>query len=232
MLGNSQTKNNESGAYDDIFFDLTNPSVQLEALRHIKTNIMFGIPKKSDGAANIIAIASVSRIDGKSEVASSLATVFAQSGCRVLFLDCDLREHAGNGLLEPAGGAGISDYLCKDAKLSEIIVKTTQENLDYIACGKLVSNANELLLLPAFGGMLTELAKNYDYIFIDTSPLGSVSDGFVVATNADGVLIVVRQSKTSHMLISDAVKQLEFIKAKIFGFVVTDYKLSDYNKKR
>jgi capsular exopolysaccharide synthesis family protein len=147
------------------------------------------------GSRTIMVTSSVSG-EGKTFTSINLATIFALSGKRTLLMGLDLRKPKIFDDFNIENTLGVSNYLVKDATLNEIIKPSGIENLDLILSGPVPPNPSELILTARAGDMLEELRKTYDYIILDTPPLGLVSDAMEISKHADATLYVVRQGYT------------------------------------
>ena len=208
---------------EDYLVDEESSFALIESFRDIKANITFSVPKKGSGKANCIAITSASEAEGKSTVSSNLAATYARAGAKVLLIDCDMRRPRVKKFFATGKKTGLSNYLCGIAKKDEIIEETSIENLFIISGGAIPPNPNELLSIPTFSELLDELSSDFEYIFIDTPPLDSVSDCLLVAPHTDGLIIVARYKSTSHVVLGHVMEQLEFAKIKVLGFIMNDY---------
>lgn len=191
-----------------------------EALRTLKTNIQFC----GDNIKVIMVTSSVPN-EGKSTVTIDLARSMAESGQRVLCIDCDIRKSVLVGRmgahLENNGiSYGLSYYLSGQKKLNEVLYETNVENMDIIFAGRVVPNPTEILGNHYFVKMLEELRPKYDIILLDAPPLGAVIDAAVIAPHADGALLVIQQREVSRRLIKNVKKQLENTGVKILGAVL------------
>lgn len=161
-----------------------------EAFRTIRTNLQyFG---KEEGCKTILITSSVGG-EGKSFVTLNLAGIIAMQQQKVVVIGLDLRKPK---LFQDFGwknDLGASNYLVGANKIGDIIRKTDNPYLDIILSGPTPPNPAELLSKPQMAEMLAELKKSYDFIIIDTPPIGVVSDAFLLINQSDVNLYVVRQ---------------------------------------
>ena len=197
-----------------------------EAYKALRTNIVFSIPH--DGAKKIIVTSALAG-EGKSTNCLNLAISFAQTGAKVLIIDCDLRKPNVANLLNIAPTPGLSNVLANLNTVDSVIVHSDYANLDVIPSGDMPPNPAELLGSAAMKDTLEKLSDIYEYIFLDTSPVNIVTDTAVMSKLVDGILLVVRQGRTDVETVSEAVKKLSFVEANIIGFVLngrlTDVKM-------
>jgi capsular exopolysaccharide synthesis family protein len=196
-----------------------------EAYKQLRTNIQFcGIDVKA------ICITSSIPNEGKSSVSFHLAESFAESGKRVIFIDADLRRSILVGRYKPDQSVqGLTHYLSGMNILDEILYETNIPNLDMIFTGPVPPNPTELLGSNAFLELIKTLREEYDYIIIDTPPLGSVIDSVVVAQNCDGVVLVVEANAISYKFVQKVKKQLEQGNCRILGAVLNKVNVSKEN---
>jgi capsular exopolysaccharide synthesis family protein len=186
-----------------------------EAYKELRTNLRYTLRK--DGCKRILINSPISQ-DGKSTICTNLGVTIAQTGARVLLMDCDLRKGRLHNFFGLKSYPGISELLIGLAKEKDVIQNTNYENLQVITMGKIPPNPTELLSGGQMEELLKSLEKNYDFIIIDTPPVNVVSDALSLSKLVDGVLLVVRENVTSHPNISSAISKLEFVEAKIIGF--------------
>ena len=186
------------------FYIVENPrSIVSEAIRTLRTNLDFFTANVS---MKIIVISSTVSGEGKSILARNLGGILAMSNKRVILLDLDMRKakdtnngQVGNSL------KGISTILINRNTLDESITKTSIEGLDFIPSGPHPPNPSELLLNGEFETLLKQLRERYDYIVIDTPPVGLVTDGIMAMKRADLSIYVVRANYSR----KDFLKNLE-----------------------
>lgn len=168
-----------------------------EQLRSIRTSILH-LNQNNQRSKVTMFTSSVSG-EGKSFVASNIATSLAISGRKTVILEMDLRRPTitkAFGLSEEH--AGLSEYLKGEASLNSIVRDTSiNENLDIISCGAIPENPSELLENIRLELLIDELSANYENIIIDSPPLRLVSDALVVSRVVDNTLYLVRQGFTS-----------------------------------
>ena len=159
--------------------------------------------------------------EGKSTVSLSVASSLAESGKKVLFIDADLRKSvlAGRHKIDKEV-KGLSHFLSGQAKLEEVLVKTSEPRLYAIFAGVIPPNPAELLESRSFEALLRETRKVYDYVIIDAPPLGSVIDGAITAKYCDAAVMVIAANKISRKFAKDVKRQLEKTGCPIIGAVL------------
>ena len=192
-----------------------------EAYKSLRTNIQF-----CGNNVRLICLTSCLPNEGKSSVSFNLATAFAQNGKRVIFVDADLRKSVIVGRYKPDHMVlGLTHYLSGQNALDEVLYTSNIENLDIIFTGQIPPNPSELLGGQCFQELLAKLREDYDYVIVDTPPLGSVIDSAIVAEACDGVILVIESNAISYKLAQKVKKQLEQGKAKILGVVLNKVEL-------
>lgn len=187
-----------------------------EAYKSLRTNIHFcGSNVKS------ICFTSCLPNEGKSNVSFNLAVSFAESGKRVVYVDADLRRSTTIGRYKPDQAViGLTHYLSGQNLIDEILYETNVPYLDIIFTGPVPPNPSELLSSVTFQDLIAILREEYDYVFVDTPPLGSVTDSAIVSKYCDGTILVIEADTTSYKLVLKVKKQLEQLNTKILGAVL------------
>ncbi|MBO5494137.1 MAG: CpsD/CapB family tyrosine-protein kinase [Eubacterium sp.] len=193
-----------------------------ESYKTIRANIMFSVMKKG---CKIIVVSSSAPNEGKTTTTVNLAVTIAQADQRVLLIDGDLRKPKIHHYFSVPNSPGLTNYLGdvisgKRADLFNVIHATEYENLSVLTSGSIPPNPAELLGSDLMSGFLTDVSRDFDYIIIDTPPVNVVSDALPLIRESDGVVLVVRSNQSTHPELQRALSALEFIDAKILGFVV------------
>jgi capsular exopolysaccharide family len=187
-----------------------------EAFRVLRTNLQFcGEDKR------VIAVTSSIPGEGKSNTSLRLAISLAEVGKKVVLVDADLRKSVLNQRMTVGEEIkGLSHYLSKQETLPNIVNSTNIDNLNLIVAGLVPPNPAELLNEEPFTKMIKVLRKVYDYIIIDTPPLGSVIDSAIIAEKCDGVILVIESGAVSGRFVEENIKQLEKSGCPILGAVL------------
>ncbi|MHB8962492.1 MAG: CpsD/CapB family tyrosine-protein kinase [Saccharofermentanales bacterium] len=196
----------------------------VEAYKTIRTNLQFSFKKKT---GNVVVITSTLPRDGKSTVVANISVAFAQTGTKVLVIDCDMRKPRINKFFNIASTPGLSNVLAGLSPLADVIQTTSYPNLSIIASGILPPNPAELISGSVMEDLVEKLRGEFDVIVVDTPPVNIVSDAVVATKFADGVVIVARHVVTTHPELTKAIKSFEFVDAKIFGIILNAV---DYSK--
>lgn len=178
-----------------------NRSAISEMFRLLRTNLNY---MNVDKAKQVLLVTSSVSGEGKSFVGLNLAMTIALSNKKVILLGLDLRKPKMHQYLGVENGKGISNYLIKQADLPSVIKKyPDNDNLSYITSGPIPPNPSELILSERMDELITELQKQYDYIVIDTPPIGLVSDALLLRKYVSNILVVVRQKYTKKAMVKD-----------------------------
>ena len=194
-----------------------------EAYKSIRTNIAFSVMK--EGCKRVVVTSSLAS-EGKTTTTINLAISFAQAGQRVLLIDADLRKPKVHQYFSVPNSPGLTNYLGASVQrggslnVSSVIHNVDCDNLSVICSGSIPPNPSEILGSEAMNKFLDEVSKMYDYIIMDTPPILVVSDALPIIKSSDGVVLVVRQNSSTHPEIQKALSSLEFIDAKLLGFIV------------
>ncbi len=188
-----------------------------EAYNSLRTNIIF-----CGAEIKTISITSCFPNEGKSSVSRNLAINFAKAGKKVLLIDADMRKSITMGTVTAEGEVfGLSHLLSGQAELDDVIYSSrNNENLYVIFTGSFPPNPSELLSGERFNKLIQEARKCFDYVIVDTPPLGAVIDAAVISSVCDGAIIVIRANKTSYKDVKAVKTQLEKANCKILGTVL------------
>ncbi|RYE52206.1 MAG: polysaccharide biosynthesis tyrosine autokinase, partial [Sphingobacteriales bacterium] len=168
-------------------------SIVSEQFRLLRTNLSYMGPD-----VKVILVTSFFRNEGKSFTSLNLVNILAQTGKRAVIMEFDLRKPKLLKRLNMPNDRGISDYIVTDIPESSIIKKVKEKNVTYdvIGCGNIPPNPGELILSDKVDKLINYLRGNYDYVIIDTAPVGLVADTFSLARIADATLYIVRHDVT------------------------------------
>lgn len=197
-----------------------------EAYKSLRTNLKF------TGADNkVIALTSCFENEGKSTVTMNLAIALAEAGNKVIMVDADLRKSVLLGRTKVNGQVmGLTHFLSKQAALNDIVCVTNIRNFHMIYSGPTVTNPAELLGGERFSNMIEVLRGSYDYILIDTSPLGMVIDCAVVAPCCDGIIMVVESGADSYKAVRSVKEQIDKTQCPFLGVVLNKVDISKGGK--
>lgn len=173
-----------------------------ESFRAIRSSLQFLYKKQSiEGTKTLMLTSSVSG-EGKTFCSINIATVFALSEKKTIILGLDLRKPKIFDDFNIQNDIGAVNYLIGQRKLEDVIQHTHIPYLDVITSGPIPPNPSELILGDSMKEMMMQLKKNYDYIILDTPPVGLVSDALELAQFCDVTLYIVRQNFTKKEMLT------------------------------
>lgn len=188
-----------------------------EEFKTLRTNLMFcGVDKK------VILITSTFPGEGKTEKSVYLSAALAKMNKKVLLLDMDLRKSVLVSSFEMGKVQyGMSHFLSGQCPLSDVICATNVPKLHVAVAGPSTPNTTELLASEKFHKMLESLKDVYDYIIIDSAPLGLVIDAAIIAKECDGAVLVIESGKTKYRLVQEVKAKIENSGCPVLGAVLS-----------
>ena len=198
-------------------------SKHAEAYRVLRTNILFS---RKDEKLNTIVVVSAGAGEGKSTTTLNLATVFAQTGQRVLIVDSDLRRPTLHKLLRVGNNIGLTNLLLKQNTVPEVIQTTNVPMLDFMASGKLPNSSMGILGSGQMKEMVAELKQRYDYIFFDSPPILGVSDASILASEVDLVVQIIQYRRYPQPMNIRAKQMIEKVGGNFVGIVLNNINMS------
>ena len=188
----------------------------VEGYKIARTNLVFSLTAQE---SNCVAVTSWSKGEGKSTATVNLAISFAKMGKRVLLIDTDLRRPNLHNLLKLKNDTGVSDIIGQFGDFQTAVHRNAVTNLDVLTSGAIPPNPSELLASPYFAELLKKAKEEYDYVIMDTPPLGVVTDTLLLKDYVGGYVMVVRERITSHGDIERALQSIKLADTKVLGFL-------------
>lgn len=190
-----------------------------EAIKTIRTNLQFS--SIDEKVKNILVTSSIPG-EGKSFISANLAIAFAQTGNRVLIVDCDMRRGRQHMLFGVNGEKGLSVLLIDDVEKNYLkyIKKTEIDNLYVLPRGIVPPNPTELLASEKNHDLIEILEEKFDIVIYDGAPVGGLTDSVVMAELIDKIVIVCAYKQTPVEYLQNTKKTLEKFDKKIAGIVV------------
>ena len=176
-----------------------------EMMRAIRTRIEFVLRRKEK---MVICVTSTESGDGKTFLSTNLASLYAMTGKKTLLIDLDLRKPNIHTKLGLESGNGMSNYLIGDCELEEIQMTDTPFGFDFLRAGTIPPNPGELVHSDKLVNTLKTLRESYDYIVIDTSPIGLVPDAYAIIEQSDMCLFVIRCLQTNKSFCKQTLEQM------------------------
>lgn len=198
-----------------------------EQFRNLRTNLNF-VLGTGENKKTVLITSSMSG-EGKSFISLNLAMTYALLGKRTVLLDLDLRRPKLGRYLDQKDKPGISNFLAGEKSMAELPSELSfgQQNLHFINSGPVPPNPAELLLQPAMDELISWLKENYDYVLLDTPPIGLVTDAQVLGKYADASLYIIRHGFTFKEQVDMLDKLHKEKKLSGLGIVLNDIKAGD-----
>jgi capsular exopolysaccharide synthesis family protein len=201
-------------------------SVVTEAYKSLRTNIMFSNP---DMRKKAIVVTSAGPREGKTTVATNLATAMAHAGEKTLLVDADFRYPKLHEIFGLSRKNGITEILSgREADISSYINKTSVTGLDVLLCGAIPPNPSELLGSKSMQLLMEKLCRIYDRIIFDTPPVLAVTDAVILATVADATIFVTMSGQTYRRSAVRAIEMLNSVETKLLGIVLNAVRPADH----
>ncbi len=197
-------------------------SVESEALRLIKTNLDF---VSTDSKSKVIVVTSTVPGEGKTTIATNLASVFGATDKRVIVVSLDMRRPMLHRVFALTNKVGMSTVLSNNSDLKEVIWEHKKiKNLDIITSGPIPPNPSELIQSDNLKRVIDELRKSYDTIIIDAPPMGALTDSILLMKLADISLIVFRSEFSEKEFIKSLEDMVKTYSLDNVGIVLNDVK--------
>lgn len=175
--------------------------------------------------------------EGKSTVAYNLAQAIASSGKRTLIVECDMRRRSLADMVGARARHGIYAVLSGQVELDEALVATSHRNLFFLDSEPHIPNPADILSSQRFRKLVAQMESNFDYVVIDTPPVGTFVDAAIIATLADATALVVRERFVKRAELQNAYDQLKKADANVIGVIMnmceaesSEYYYAYYNK--
>ena len=198
-------------------------STVVEALRSLRTSILFSLAEKKQ--AKVLLLTSAVPSQGKSFLSANLAYLLAVTGKRVLLIEADVRRSSIKRYIDfDPKNPGLSSVLNENIDIASVVLKDVYPNLDFLPAGPRVKNPGDMLSTDRLSILIASLRNQYDFVFIDSPPLLPVNDARALAKVSDITLFAVRQEMVSLTEVREALeifgKSGNYIDGVIFnGFI-------------
>jgi capsular exopolysaccharide synthesis family protein len=222
--------------------DLAADSVYGERIRELRTNLRFADASSADGPPRCIAVTSPSPQEGRTTTAIDLAAALAESGRTVVLVDGDLRQpaiadrlHLEPAMRDGAAARGLSTVLVGEHNLVEALisgVSVGEHVVSLLPAGPSSPRPGELWATDRAGALFDQLADGFDYVIVDTPPLGIYNDGAIIGALCDGAVVVARIRSTTTPLLRRALLTLQSANARLIGTVVTFERVGAVQRRR
>jgi capsular exopolysaccharide synthesis family protein len=206
-------------------------SLAAEVFRTLRTSILFFDPKHPPRS---MLVTSAQAGEGKTATVVNLALSLAQLGARVLLVDADLRKPRCHHALGLPEGPGLTEYLLGEVEIPQVmrLLAVPGANgsgrprtpagaqLAFVQSGRIVHHTAELLSSARMRALLGAAMTNHDVVLVDSPPIFPVADASLLATQVDGVVLVVRGERTPRHVTLEAIGRLRFMQARVLGVVL------------
>jgi non-specific protein-tyrosine kinase len=206
-----------SSARSEVISASTPDSHHAEAYRQVQTSMQF---MDADRATKVVVVTSCVPEEGKSTTACNLAISLSEAGKRVLLIDGDLRRPRAARYLGLPSGAGLTSVLVGQAELDDVVQSWNNNTFDVLASGPVAPNPSKLVGSQHMRQLLDRLRERYDMVLIDAPPVLPVADAVMLASAADGAVLVVRHGKTRRDQLVKAAATLRRAEVDVLGAVL------------
>ena len=188
----------------------------------LRTNIQL-----SGNNLQVISITSVKPGEGKSTTSTNIAWAFARAGYKTLLVDADIRDSVMSGVFKSREKiTGLTEFLSGTTDLSHGLCDTNVENLFVVQAGSISPNPTALLQSENFSTMIDTLRKYFDYIIVDTAPIGIVIDAAIITQKCDASVLVTAAGEANRKDVQKAKDQLEQTNKPFLGVVLNKFNTS------
>ncbi len=201
----------------------SNSSLESENFRMLINSIENEISKNNNlsDKTYVLLVTSSLPEEGKSFFSSNLAKFMAENFKKTLLIDADIRKPTLHNTFDIPHRAGFTTYLIQNVDLSEIIKKTKVPNLDFLPSGRVPANPAQVIISKEVGRLMDEIRKlDYKFVILDTPPLFSVVDGFILSKYSDGIVLVISSGQADDEILKNIKKQIDQFKLPLLGVVI------------
>jgi polysaccharide biosynthesis transport protein len=223
-----QTNGNGNGN-TELLLNVDGRSPLAEAYRHLRTSVLLSTAGR---APKSLLVTSSLPGEGKTTTAVNTAISLAQTGASVVIIDADMRRPRLQAIFDMRGQEGLSSILSSDTSEDEMLAMVAADEasgLSVLTSGPIPPNPAELLGSDQMRRLLAALQANYTHVVIDSPPVSSFTDGVLISTMVDGVLLVVHGGRSSRHIVRRSKQLLNDVGAKIFGVVLNNVNLQSHD---
>jgi capsular exopolysaccharide synthesis family protein len=224
-----QKQNGTNGDHAELLMNVDGRSPLAEAYRHLRTSVLLSTP---GGAPRTLLVTSSLPGEGKTTTAVNTAISLAQTGASVVIIDADMRRPRLQTIFDMHEQEGLSSILSSDTTEAEMLdlVRTDEATgLNILTSGPIPPNPAELVGSDQMRRLMTTLQSRYTYVVVDSPPISSFTDGVLIATMVDGVLLVVHGGKSSRHIVRRSKQLLSDVGSKVFGVVLNNVSLQSHD---
>jgi capsular exopolysaccharide synthesis family protein len=224
-----QKQNGNGNGHSELLMNVDSRSPLAEAYRHLRTSVLLSTAGR---APKSLLVTSSLPGEGKTTTAVNTAVSLAQTGASVVIIDADMRRPRLQSIFDMHGQLGLSSILSSDVSAEDMLamVRNDEESgLNILTSGPIPPNPAELLGSDQMRRLLQVLQANYTHVVVDSPPVSSFTDGVLISTMVDGVLLVVHGGKSSRHIVRRSKQLLNDVGAKIFGVVLNNINLQSHD---
>src|SRR5216683_80790 len=224
-----QKRNGSNGGNPELLLKVNGRSALAESYRQLRTSVLLSTAGR---APKTLLITSSLPGEGKTTTAVNTAISLAQTGAAVVIIDADMRRPRLRSIFDLAERKGLSSILSSEMKREEmlaIIARDETTGLHILTSGPIPPNPAELIGSEQMRKLISELGRTFTHIVIDSPPISSFTDGVLIASMVDGVLLVVHGGKSSRSVVRRSRQLLLDVGAKIFGVVLNNVSATSHD---
>ncbi|MCA1602803.1 MAG: polysaccharide biosynthesis tyrosine autokinase, partial [Acidobacteria bacterium] len=232
MLGSPgalEKRNGHPAANPELLMNVDGRSPLAEAYRHLRTSVLLSTAGR---APKSLLVTSSLPGEGKTTTAVNTAISLAQTGASVAIIDADMRRPRLRSIFNLSDRPGLSSILSSDlseAEMLGMVDKDPTTGLHLLTSGPIPPNPAELLGSDQMRRLLSTLQMNFTHVVVDSPPVSSFTDGVLISSMVDGVLLVVQGGKSSRYIVKRSRQLLQDVGAKIFGVVLNNVRLQSHD---
>jgi capsular exopolysaccharide synthesis family protein len=222
------TNGNGNGS-GELLMNVDGRSPLAEAYRHLRTSVLLSTAGR---APKSLLVTSSLPGEGKTTTAVNTAISLAQTGASVVIVDADMRRPRLQSIFGMHGQLGLSSILSSDVSEADMLAMVGNDEasgLSVLTSGPIPPNPAELLGSDQMRRLLAALQASYTHVVIDSPPVSSFTDGVLISTMVDGVLLVVHGGRSSRHIVRRSKQLLKDVGAKIFGVVLNNVNLQSHD---
>jgi capsular exopolysaccharide synthesis family protein len=227
--GALQKSNGHPGDNPELLMNVDGRSPLAESYRHLRTSVLLSTAGR---APRSLLVTSSLPGEGKTTTAVNTAVSLAQTGASVVIIDADMRRPRLRSIFGLSDRAGLSSILSSelpDAEVLAMVSKQEVTGLHVLTAGPIPPNPAELLGSDQMRRLMILLQSNFNHVVVDSPPVSSFTDGVLISTMVDGVLLVVHGGKSSRHVVKRSRQLLQEVGAKIFGVVLNNVNLQSHD---
>ncbi len=224
-----QKQNGNGNGNSELLMNVDSRSPLAEAYRHLRTSVLLSTAGR---APKSLLVTSSLPGEGKTTTAVNTAISLAQTGASVVIIDADMRRPRLQSIFDMRGQEGLSSILSSETSEGDMLglVRHDEESgLNVLTSGPIPPNPAELLGSDQMRRLMTVLQTNYTHVVVDSPPVSSFTDGVLISSMVDGVLLVVHGGKSSRHIVRRSKQLLNDVGAKIFGVVLNNVNLRSHD---